>query len=165
MIQMPFVKRLVLGVLAVAVVVLLAGPTVAGAGPVRVKLDILPGTLSGLCTFDVAVTVPVNSEYNIVFFDGAGNPVKAITEGRLVVTFTNLSNGHTLTLNISGPGIATVNPDGSQTIVFLGNGVLFVSNSIVVSSGRVVLVAPDPLSPGIIVSASGNQRNLCQLLG
>jgi hypothetical protein len=144
---------------------LLAAPTVSGAGPLRVKLEIPPGTLSGLCTFDVAFAIPINNEYNIVFFDSAGNPVKAITEGRLVVNFTNLSNGQSLTLNISGPGIATFNPDGSQTIVFLGNGVLFVGNSIVVNSGRVVLVAPDPLSPGVIVSASGNQRDLCQLLG
>jgi hypothetical protein len=165
MIKMPNVKRFLLGVSAVVVMVLLAAPTVSGAGPVRLKLEIPPGTLTGLCTFDVAYAIPISNEYNIVFFDSAGNPVKAITEGRLVVTFTNLSNGHRLTLNISGPGVATFNPDGSQTIVFLGNGVLFVGNSIVLNSGRVVLVAPDPLSPGVIVSASGLQRDLCQLLG
>jgi hypothetical protein len=116
-----------------------------------------------LCAFDVDYTVPVNTEYNIVFFDSAGNPVKAITEGRLIVQFTNVSNGYSLTLNISGPGIATFNPDGSQTFVFLGNGVLF-TDTILYNSGRLVLVAPDPLSPGVIVSASGQQRDLCELL-
>jgi hypothetical protein len=163
MIQMPFVKRFLLGLSGAALLAVLFAPTVLGAGPQRVKLEIPPGTFSGLCAFDVDYTVPVNTEYNIVFFDSAGNPVKAITEGRLIVQFTNVSNGYSLTLNISGPGIATFNPDGSQTFVFLGNGVLF-TDTILYNSGRLVLVAPDPLSPGVIVSASGQQRDLCELL-
>jgi len=108
----------------------------------------------------------VNTEYTITSFDSSNNPIRSILEGRLVVSFTNASNAaNHMTLNISGPGKTTFNPDGSQTIVFLGNGVLFAADDIVFSSGRVVVVAPDPLSPGVIVSASGNQRSLCELLG
>jgi hypothetical protein len=163
--QMPLVKRSLLGLIGVVVLAVLTAPSVSASGPVREKLDIPPGTISGLCTFDVDIAIPINTEYNIVFFDTAGNPVKAITQGRLIVTFTNVANGNSLTLNISGPGISTINPDGSQTIVFLGNGVLFTANDIIYNTGRVVIVAPDPLSPGVIVSASGIQRSLCELLG
>jgi len=164
MIRMPFVKRFLLAICGVLIVGVMIAPPVAAGGPVRVKLDIPPGTISGLCAFDVDVAIPVNTEYNIVFFDSSGTPVKAITQGLLIVTFTNISNGNSLTLNISGPGIASFNPDGSQTLVFLGNGVLFTATDVIYSSGRVVLVAPDPLSQGVIVSASGNQRSLCSLL-
>ncbi len=38
------------------------------------------------------------------------------------------------------------------------------TDTIVYNTGRLVLVAPDPLSPGVIVSASGQQRDLCELL-
>jgi hypothetical protein len=165
MIRLPLVRRILVAVWAIVVLGLLTMPPVSAAAPVRVKLDLPPATISGLCTFDVAYVAVVNNEYNIVFSDSAGNQVKQITEGHLVLTFTDTSNGHSLTLNISGPGITTFNPDGSQTIVFLGNGILFTNNQIILNSGRVVIVAPDALSPGVIVSASGVQRDFCQLLG
>jgi hypothetical protein len=163
---MPFVKRFLLALFAlIALEVMAAPPAFAAGAPQRLPLLIPPtGTFSGLCAFDVNYSVVVNTEYNIVFFDNAGNPIKAITEGRLVVTFTNAANGNHLTLNISGPGTTTFNPDGSQRIVFLGNGVLFTGDDIVYNTGRVVIVAPDPLSPGTIVSASGIQRSLCAML-
>jgi len=165
MIQMPFVKRLLLGLFAVLVLEVMAAPSALAGGPQRVPLLIPPtGTFGGLCAFDVDYAIVVNTEYNILFMDSAGTVVKAITEGHLVVTFTNASNGNHLTLNISGPGTATFNADGSQTLVFLGNGVLFSGNDIIYSKGRVVIVAPDPLSPGVIVSVSGNQRSLCAML-
>lgn len=165
MVQVPFVKRLLLALFAMLLIVMIAGPAVAAGGPMRVKLDIpSPATIGGICSFDINYSVVVNNEYNIVFFDSAGNPVKVITEGNLVVTFTNASNGSSLTLKISGPGTTTINADGSQTIVFLGNGVLFTANDVIFSTGRVVIVAPNPLSPGTIVSATGIQRSLCAML-
>ena len=167
MIEMPAVKRFLLGLSAVVILEVLAAPPVSAAEPVRQKLDIPPtGTFSGLCAFDVDYAIVVNTEYTITWFDSAGNPLRGITEGRLVVGFSNASNpAHHMTLNISGPGKTTFNADGSQTIVFLGNSLVFLADDMVLSSGRLVVVAPDPLSPGVVVSASGNQRSLCDLLG
>jgi hypothetical protein len=162
MTRKPYVKLVLLCLVILALV--MTAPTAAADGPQRVKLVVPPGTISGVCTFDVDVTIVRNTEYNIVFSDSAGNPVKIITQGQLIVTFTNVSNGNSLTLNISGPGSTTINPDGSLTIVFLGNAVLFSATDVIYSTGRVVVVAPSPLSPGTIVSASGIQRSLCALL-
>jgi len=112
----------------------------------------------------VNFAIVVNNEFTITFFS-AGNPVSGITQGRLVVTFSNASNpSHAVTLNISGPGKATFNADGSQTIVFLGNSVVFFAGDMVLSSGRVVVLATDPLLPAQLISVSGNQRSLCAML-
>ena len=168
MIQMPYVRRFLLAVFALLVLqLMLAVPVSAGGQPLRQKLDFPPtGTFGGICAFDVDYAIVVNTEYITTWFDSAGNPLRTETTGRLVVTFTNASNpSHHMTLNISGPGRTTFNPDGSQTIVFYGNGLAFLEHDMVLSSGRLVVVAPDPLSPGVLVSASGNQRSLCALLG
>ena len=109
--------------------------------------------------------IVVNNEFTITFFDSSGNPVSGITQGRLVVTFSNASSpSHAVTLNISGPGKTTFNADGSQTIVFLGNSVVFFAGDMVLSSGRVVVLATDPLLPAQLISVSGNQRSLCAML-
>ncbi len=167
MTPMPFVRRFLLGLSAVVLLQAMAALPVLAAGPVREKLDIPPtGTFGGLCAFDVDYAIVVNTEYTITWFDSSGHPLRGLTQGRLVVTFTNASNpAHHMTLNISGPGQTTFNADGSQTLVFLGNGLVFLGSDIILSSGRLVVVAPDPLSPGVLVSASGNQRSLCTLLG
>ena len=166
MIQMPFVKRLLLGLFAVLLLEVVAAPAVGASGPVRAKLEFPPtGTFPGVCSFDVNFAIVVNNEFTITFFDSAGKPVSAITQGRLVVTFSNASSpSHAVTLNISGPGKTTFNADGSQTIVFLGNGVVFFAGDTVLSSGRLVVLATDPLLPAQLISASGNQRSLCAML-
>jgi len=165
--QMPFVRRLLLGLFAVLLLEVMTAAPVFANSPVRQKLDFPPtGTFSGLCTFDVDYAIVVNTEYTITWFDSANHPIRGLTQGRLVVSFTNASNpANHMTLNISGPGKTTFNADGSQTIVFLGNSLVFTADDMVLSSGRLVVVAPDPLSPGVIVSASGNQRSLCEMLG
>jgi len=166
MIQMPIVKRLLLGLFAGLVLEVMAAPAVGASGPVRAKLEIPPtGTFPGICSFDVNFAIVVNNEFTITFFDSAGNPVSGITQGRLVITFSNASSpSHAVTLNISGPGKTTFNTDGSQTIVFLGNGVVFFAVDTVLSSGRIVVLATNPLLPAQLISASGNQRSLCAML-
>lgn len=164
--QMPFVKRVLLGLAASVLLGVLAAPPVAAGGPVREKLEFPPtGTFPGVCGWDVNFAIVFNNEYTLTWFDSGGHPVSQITQGRLVVTFSNASQpSHAVTLNISGPGKTTFNADGSQTIVFLGNGVAFVNGDTVLSSGRLVILATDPLLPGELVSVSGNQRSLCDML-
>ena len=166
MIQMPSIKRLLLGLFAVLLLEVTAAPAVDASGPVRAKLEFPPGgTFIGVCSFDLNFAIVFNNEYTITWFDSNGNPSRGLTQGRLVVTFTNGSApSHSVTLNISGPGITTFNADGSQTIVFLGNGVAFFNGDTILSSGRLVVLATDPLLPAQLISASGNQRSLCAML-
>ena len=153
---------LALSMLALAVVV----QPVLAAGPVREKLDFPPaGSFDGICDFSVGYTIMQNNEYTLTYFDGSGNPVRSLTQGRLVVAFANASNpSRSVTLNISGPGWTTYNSDGSLTITFLGRSAIFLDGQIMLSSGRVVVVASDPLAVGMLLLAAGNQSNLCATL-
>ena len=109
--QMPFVRRLLLGLFAVLLLEVMTVAPVSANSPVRQKLDIpATGTFSGLCAFDVDYAIVANTEYTITWFDSANNPIRGITQGRLVVSFTNASNpANHVTLNISGPGKTTFN--------------------------------------------------------
>jgi len=166
MFMSPFVTRSVLALLVAAAVFPASAASAAAAAPVREPIVIpSPGSFAGLCSFEVDYTVVTNTSYSLVWFDAAGNPTKAITQGHLVVSFTNATNpAHTATLNISGPGQTSFNADGSETIVSDGNWIIFTDADIIYSTGRLVLVAPDPLSPGVITSATGQQRSLCSML-
>lgn len=153
---------LALSMLALAVVL----QPVLAAGPVREKLDFPPtGSFDGICDFSVGYAIVQNNEYTLTYVDASSNPVRLLTQGRLVVTFTNASNtSHSVTLNVSGPGWTTYNADGSLTITFLGRSAIFLEGQIMLSSGRAVVVASDPLAVGILLLAAGNQSNLCTTL-
>jgi hypothetical protein len=163
---MAVIKR-VLSALALSLLVSVAlAPAALAAGPVREKLIIpTPGTIEGICDFTVVYTVAVNNEYNKNFYDASGKLVRTLTDGRLVVTFTNATKPlNSLTLNVSGPAQTVYNADGSQTITFLGNSAIFLADQIMLSSGRVVVIAPDALSVGVVVLAAGTRHNLCTML-
>jgi hypothetical protein len=153
---------LVISMLALAVVV----QPVLAVGPVREKLEFPPtGSFEGICDFTVDYTIVQNNEYTLTYFDASGKPVRLLTQGRLVVTMANASNpSHSMTVNISGPGWTTYNADGSLTITFLGRSAIFLDGQIMLSSGRAVVVASDPLAVGILLLAAGNQSNLCATL-
>ena len=96
-------------------------------------------------------------------FDANGNLVRQLVNGSLVVTFTNLSNRHAITVNISGPGYATFYADGSFIQRFEGNAAIFLPNLFILTSGRVDLKTfPDGSS--VIVRMSGSQRDVCALI-
>jgi len=164
--QISLARRVLLGMaISMLLLVLVVQPALA-AGPVREKLDFPPaGSFDGICDFSVGYTIIQNNEYTLTYFDASGNPVRSLTQGRLVVAFANASNpSHSVTLNISGPGWTTYNSDGSLTITFLGRSAIFLEGQIMLSSGRVVVVASDPLAIGMLVLAAGNQSNLCATL-
>jgi hypothetical protein len=166
MTQISLAKRVVLGmVISMLALVLVVEPALA-AGPVREKLDFpSTGSFDGICDFSVAYTIVQNNEYTLTYIDASAKPVRSLTQGRLVVTFANASKpSHRMTLNISGPGWTTYNSDGSLTITFLGRAAIFLGGQIMLSSGRVVVVASDPLAVGILLLAAGNQSNLCATL-
>lgn len=137
----------------------------AASGPIRQPLVNTPGQLTGLCSFPVDMTFPVNGESSITFFDSAGNPTRTLINGPLVVTLTNADDpSKTLTQNISGPGQIIYNADGSETITFLGNSAVFVQDGILLTRGRVVGLAASPTATTVILTATGLQSNVCDLL-
>jgi hypothetical protein len=62
------------------------------------------GTLTGICPFDVQITVVREHEFIIHEMVGPDGTVYDQYAGNLVVQVTNLENGKSLTYNISGPG-------------------------------------------------------------
>ena len=156
-------KKLLL--LLPVVLVLLSTSTVSASGkPERIPAPIpQPLVVSGSCSFDVDVKVVKNNEYFINFYDANGNLVRQLVGGSLVVTLTNLSNHHSITVNISGPGYATFYADGSFIQRFEGNAAIFLPNLFILTSWRVdVKTFPDGHSA--ILRMSGTQQDVCALI-
>ncbi len=100
--------------------------TVEANRPTRQFIPASPFTLSGVCSFDVHIDFLANKEYATILVDHAGNPTAILTTGTLKVSLTNLSNGKSLDLNISGPGRSVTNPDGSATLTSWGPWLWFI---------------------------------------
>ena len=120
-----------------------------------------PFLFIGLCPFPVLAQAITNNEFRTSFVNQNGALVKQIVTGALVVTFTNLSNGKSITQNISGPGIITFNPDGSVTIDILGREAGFPGDTI--GAGRTVIQI-SPTGVPTVASQVGNFTSLCSLL-
>jgi len=156
-------KKLLL-LLPVVLVLLSTSTALASGKPERVFAPIpQPLVVSGSCSFDVDVTVVKNNEYFKNFNDANGNLVRQLVNGSLVVTLTNLSNGHSITVNISGPAYATFNADGSYVQKYEGLSAIFLPNLFILTSGRVdVEYFPD--ADPVILRMSGSQRDVCTLI-
>jgi hypothetical protein len=91
-----------------------AGPALA-RGPQWEFQPSDPFTLSAdYCGFGIGLSFPVDREYGKILKAGDGSMI-LLTTGTLAVSATNLSNGKTVTSNISGPAKVTTFPDGSVT--------------------------------------------------
>lgn len=91
---------------------LTAGPALA-RGPQWEFLPAEPFTLpADFCGFEIGLSFPVDREYSKILKAGDGTMI-ILTTGSLTVVATNLSNGKSVTSNISGPGKMTTLPDGS----------------------------------------------------
>jgi hypothetical protein len=117
--------------LAAVAVLALALASVAAADPPTISYGPLEPFSGSFCpNFDLAITPLANpltnQEKSITFSTGA-----IITTGRLDAQVTNLSNGKSVVLNISGPGYAS--PD-ENTVIFGGLSI--------------ILLPPDFLYPG-----------------
>lgn len=110
-----------------------------------------------ICPFAIEALAVVNNEYTVAFFKaGASQPYKLITTGAFIATFTNLESGKSITVNASGPGKVTFNPDGTVTVDITGREVLNPGDS--VGAGRTVL----QFGPtGITFVRNGNYASLC----
>jgi hypothetical protein len=139
-------RRMMLVMLAASVAGLMLAGTpsaLANKDPHRVFLPAEPFDIAAnVCGFVVHVDIPVDRQYGTFSEAPDGSTILKIT-GSLVWTLTNTTNGHTITLNASGPGtiifpinttLAIVNGSGLN-IVYVTNGAQFGVPNIMYSSG------------------------------
>lgn len=123
------------------------------------------------CRFDVRLDL-VNNETLTSYFDDNGQLVKRVISGSSFGTFTNLSSGKTINVNLSGPAQIDINPDGSRTISadgaqgfvvpLLGLGVDPLTQ-FAVGSGHVVY-SISPTTGITLVSKVGGFQDVCPML-
>jgi hypothetical protein len=75
-----------------------------GTPPPPVPVPAFEGPLTGICSFDVQLTVARQHEFIIHKTVGPDGTIYEQYAGNLVVEVTNLGSGKSLTYNISGPG-------------------------------------------------------------
>lgn len=76
---------------------------------------------AGYCAFPVHGDILADKEYVQVVVQPDGTEIETVT-GTVKGRLTNTDTGRYVDLNVSGPGTFTFYPDGSATIVSLGNG-------------------------------------------
>jgi hypothetical protein len=109
-----------LALLAVAAGLLMV-PAALADKPARFPLPATPFQLpADICGFAVDFVPLQNKEYGKVFSNG----VFAIN-GVFKAQYTNVDTGKTITLNISGPGTFTPQPDGTLLITGRGASTIF----------------------------------------
>lgn len=109
-----------LALLATAAIALIA-PTLAFADqPIRQPAPIPEGVLQGICAFPVGLHIVAQDQYAITFANG-----EQLVTGLLFVQLTNLDNGSSIEINISGPAHITTTSDGSMTVLLLGRSAFF----------------------------------------
>jgi hypothetical protein len=168
---------LTLVILCTVLVVGLGFTSVAAADPPTREPNLLPtepfiftDTLgNNPCSFPVLLEITVNKEVLTTFTRKSG--VTSIhTTGALKVELTNTATGTSIRRNISGPILATVNPDGSLTQIGVGPalwvfdpGVAPELPRLVITRGRSVSI----LGPGTafeFISRQGTYEDICAAL-
>jgi hypothetical protein len=117
-------RRNAIFLLAGFVTVLVCASVASGTGaPSREPLNNQPFTLpAGFgCAFPNSYEPLIDGEIVTTFPAGANGDVREIITGTLVARLTNLLTGKSIVVNISGPLVGTVHPDGSEDI--LGGGI------------------------------------------
>jgi hypothetical protein len=116
------------------------------------------------CEFDLQADFLVNREKITFFSDSAGNPIRVLTTGSLVVRLTNLEDDISIVLNIGGPVQVTGNADGTAALVFLGRGIALLDGVFYLAIGRHVFLLD--ASGGLIEAGkkSGRSIDVCALL-
>lgn len=146
--------------LVVLGVSLVLAPAAGGAKPTRLFLPAADFTLTGSCSFDVAIAILANKEYTITYSAGAIR-----VTGSLKVRLTNLSSpSKSIELNISGPGLITPGSNGTNTTEAAGTWLLFFPGTLDLVTGRnVFTTAADGSLIGFSVQ-QGTKTDLCAVL-
>ena len=168
---------LILVILCTVLVVGLGFTSVAAAAPPTRQPNELPtepfiftDTLgNNPCSFPVLLEITVNKEVLTTFTRKSG-VTSVHTTGALKVELTNTDTGASIRRNISGPILATVNPDGSLTQIGVGPalwvfdpGVAPELPRLAITRGRSVSI----LGPGTafeFISLQGTYEDICAAL-
>ena len=118
-------------------------------------------------TGDVQIHIDTNNEYANTFYDRDGNVVRIRITGSLKETFTNLENGKSVSLNVSGP--LTLNfVESGLDFVSSGNGVWFnfsnLPNQILYTSGGITGTVDFASNTLTFLSGPGRVENICPQL-
>jgi len=133
-------------------------PAALADRPARDPLPAPPTfTISGSCLFDVQVDVLVNKEFITTFTSG-----KQIITGQLFVRVTNLSNGTSTELNISGPGIEDLS--SPSTFNLSGTSLIFFSGVLVLTRGPISLTFDQDGNVTSFTQTSASSLDLCKAL-
>ncbi len=141
--------------------------------PVREQLPLCLGPFGcgtfvldagSVCSFPVEIALEGDLA-QITFFDRDGNPVSANQTGQLDATVTNLNNGESTFLHISGPAVLSFHADGSLNVRLIGPALLPIpGETLLYNDGTIELeVAPD--GSVTLVRRVGNSVDVCALLG
>ncbi len=122
------------------------------------------------CTFAVGWEPVVNNEVVTTFPPEANGDVAQLFTGYVLERFTNLDNGKSIVINISGPATFVHHTDGSITYTGLGpEPVVFFPTDIpagpkfYINYGQIIYTIT-PSGQAILVSQSGTQFNVCAAL-
>ncbi|HEU0244775.1 MAG TPA: hypothetical protein VFQ75_12805 [Candidatus Limnocylindrales bacterium] len=161
-------RRTIAATGVVALALSLLAPVALASGPTRVYLPIdgpIEFAAGDPCAFPLRIDILVNTEYGVTFRDDAGNVVRQIVGGRLIISLTNESTGATITENISGPMLSTIHPDGSSSQVLLGNSLPFGPGEMWLTTGAVHVETDASGTITSITQHGGTRQNVCALLG
>jgi hypothetical protein len=162
----PMLRRVLVLASAAALALALTSPAMA-ARPTREYLP-LPDTIDLAagegCAFPVRIDILVNREYGVTFGDASGNLTRQLVSGALIIGLTNVDNGQSITVDISGPAEFVVHADGSSTFTLRGNSMPIAPGGLFRTTGTVVQEF-DPDGNLLSTSpATGRQIDLCAAL-
>jgi hypothetical protein len=138
-------KRLAVALALVAALVAPASATAVQPAKYPTPFSDLDLAAGIVCPFEVFWHGDPNNGFEIDHFNNDGSFAWAWGGGNNVTHVTNLSNGHTVALNTTGPGRITVNDDGSLTIDGTGHWLIGYGpadsppSSLLYYSGHIVL--------------------------
>ena len=140
-------KKLFALACAIGACLVLSTP-VAAMAPVREPAPVDPFDLPGVCAFTVHFDFPVNQQTSTTYFDKNGVKIRQLFSGKLVATLTNLSNGKSLTADVSAPETFEFYPDGLlRTLSSAGHQIDIIDSRglfVLGSGGIVQRYADDP---------------------
>ncbi len=143
-----------------------------GAGPQRVPAGTEPFDLGPeWCGFPIHVDIVKDKQY-VTTRTSADGSTRISILGQLVMRFTNVNTGASITRNVSGPTFVTVFADGTIRVVLTGRSFLTVDPPSQANSGLPGLVFPtgrfvgiaDATNTLVSYSATGQLTDGCALL-
>lgn len=113
--------RRLLALVALALLAVMAAPSVARADPPPPTVEELPEfnvkfAAGEVCDFELRFRSVQNDIVRKTFYDANGDPKRAVEKGTFIVKAKNLETGDSLVRNASGPVFIWFNPDGSAHV-------------------------------------------------